>query len=163
MHEGSASGPAGQRARGRAPVARRGAASALRARMNRPDQQRGSPPGGPADQVRRGGQTAMLVMVLGLSYKTAPLALLERVVFSPEALPDALATLHEQGAHGVILSTCNRVEIYALVGHQESGRRALLRYLADYHGMTMGDLDPFVYVAWQEEAVGHLFRVTCGL
>jgi glutamyl-tRNA reductase len=105
----------------------------------------------------------MLVMVLGLSYKTAPLALMERVVFSPEALPDALATLHEQGAHGVILSTCNRVEIYALVGHQESGRRALLRYLADYHGLTVGELDPYVYVAWQEEAVSHLFRVACGL
>jgi glutamyl-tRNA reductase len=105
----------------------------------------------------------MLVMVLGLSYKTAPLALMERVVFSPEALPDALTTLHEQGVHGVILSTCNRVEIYALVGHQDSGRRALLRYLADYHGLPVGDLAPYVYVASQEEAVGHLFRVACGL
>ena len=45
----------------------------------------------------------MLVMVLGLSYKTAPLALMERVVFSPEALPAALATLHEQG---ITASSC---------------------------------------------------------
>src|SRR3954469_21363456 len=110
MLDGSASGRAA--ACERAPGGRRGAAGALQARMNRRDRQRGSPRGGPADQARRGGQTAMLVMVLGLSYKTAPLALLERVVFSPEALPDALASLHEQIAHGVILSTCNRVEVY---------------------------------------------------
>ena len=105
----------------------------------------------------------MLVMVLGLSYKTAPLALMERVVFAPETLPSALAALHEQVAHGVILSTCNRVEIYATVGHHETGRRALLRYLADYHGLRPAELAPHVYTAAQEEAAGHLFRVACGL
>jgi len=105
----------------------------------------------------------MLVMALGLSYKTAPLALLERVAFAAEALPAALATLHEQVAHGVILSTCNRVEVYALVGHQESGRRALLRYLADYHGLPPAELTSHVYAYTQEEAVGHLFRVASGL
>src|SRR5205823_1988324 len=82
----------------------------------------------------------MLLMVLGLSHKTAPLALLERAVFSPEALPTALATLREQVANAVILSTCNRVEVYALVGHPDSGRRALLRYLSDYHGLRLSEL-----------------------
>jgi glutamyl-tRNA reductase len=105
----------------------------------------------------------MLVMVLGLSYKTAPLALMERVAFSPETLPAALTALHEQVAHGVILSTCNRVEVYAQVGHPDSGRRALLRYLADYHGLRTADVAPYVYTYDQEEAVGHLFRVVCGL
>ena len=69
----------------------------------------------------------MLVMVLGLSYKTAPLALMERVVFPPESLPRPLDALREHVAHGVVLSTCNRVEVYGLVGHQDTGRRALLR------------------------------------
>ena len=71
----------------------------------------------------------MLVMALGLSYKTAPLALLERAVFPREALAPALAALGEQVAHAVILSTCNRVELYGLVGHYDTGRRALLLYL----------------------------------
>jgi glutamyl-tRNA reductase len=105
----------------------------------------------------------MLVMALGLSYKTAPLALMERMVFPPEALPSALAALREHSAHGIILSTCNRVEIYALVGHQESGRRALLRFLADYHGLTPRELSAYTYVCTQDDAVAHLFRVVAGL
>jgi glutamyl-tRNA reductase len=105
----------------------------------------------------------MLVMVLGLSYKTAPLALLERVVFPPESLASALTALREYVAHGVILSTCNRVELYGLVGHYESGRRALLRYLADYHGLRPAELEPYLYVCSQAEAVAHLFRVATGL
>ncbi len=105
----------------------------------------------------------MLVMALGLSYKTAPLALLERVVFPADALAPALTALHEQVAHGVILSTCNRVEVYGLVGHQDSGRRALLRFLADFHGMHPSELAPHTYTCCQEEAVAHLFRVAAGL
>jgi glutamyl-tRNA reductase len=105
----------------------------------------------------------MLVMALGLSYKTAPLALLERVVFPPETMPRALAALREQVAHGVVISTCNRVEVYGLVGHHETGRRALLRYLADYHGLSPSELESYAYVLSQEEAVGHLFRVAAGL
>src|SRR5262249_25703835 len=105
----------------------------------------------------------MLLMVLGLSHKTAPLAGLERAGFSAQALPTALAALREQVAPGVILSTCNRVELYALVGHPESGRRALLRYLSDFHGLRPSDLEPCVYVCTQGEAVAHLFRVAAGL
>ena len=105
----------------------------------------------------------MLVMVLGLSHKTAPLALLERVVLPTDAVGPALAALPEHVAHGLILSTCNRVEIYGLVGHHDSGRRALLRYLADYHGLRPSDLAPFTYTCTQEEAVSHLFRVSAGL
>jgi glutamyl-tRNA reductase len=105
----------------------------------------------------------MLVMALGLSYKTAPLALLERVVFPPETLPRALDALREQVAHGVVVSTCNRVEVYGLVGHHDTGRRALLRYLADYHGLRPSELEAYAYVLSQEEAVGHLFRVAAGL
>jgi glutamyl-tRNA reductase len=105
----------------------------------------------------------MLVMTLGLSYKTAPLALMERVVFPPETLERALTALREHVTHGVVISTCNRVEVYGLVGHQDTGRRALLRYLADYHSLRTRDLEPYAYALTQEEAVGHLFRVTAGL
>ena len=105
----------------------------------------------------------MLVMALGLSYKTAPLALMERVVFPPETLGRALGALRDHVAHGVVISTCNRVEVYGLVGHHDTGRRALLRYLAEYHGLRPSDLEPHAYVLSQEEAVGHLFRVAAGL
>src|SRR3954466_9164054 len=105
----------------------------------------------------------MLVMALGLSYKTAPLALLERVVFPPETMARALTALAEHAAHGVVISTCNRVEVYGLVGHHETGRRALLRFLADYHGLRPSDLEPYSYVVSQAEAVAHLFRVAAGL
>lgn len=105
----------------------------------------------------------MLVMALGLSYKTAPLALLERMVFQPQSLPTALAALRQYCSHGVILSTCNRVEVYALVGHHDSGRRALLRFLQDYHHLAAADIEPYSYVLTQADAVAHLFRVAAGL
>lgn len=105
----------------------------------------------------------MLVMALGLSYKSAPLALLERAVFPPPSLPRALAALHEHCAHGIVVSTCNRVELYALVGHHDSGRRALLRFLQDYHGLAPEEIEPHCYVLTQAAAVGHLFRVAAGL
>jgi glutamyl-tRNA reductase len=105
----------------------------------------------------------MLVMALGLSYKTAPLALLERLVFPARALPEALGALRQHCSHGVILSTCNRVEVYALVGHHDSGRRALLRFLCDYHRCSPAEIEPYCYVLTQAQAVGHLFRVAAGL
>jgi glutamyl-tRNA reductase len=105
----------------------------------------------------------MLLTVLGINHKTAPLELLERVVFAPEDLGRATAALADRVAHGVILSTCNRVEVYGLVGHPDSGRRELLRFLAEYHGMRPSALEPHVYVYSQEEAARHLFRVAAGL
>ncbi len=105
----------------------------------------------------------MLVMALGLNYKTAPLALLERMVFPPEAARAAYAALREHCTHGVILSTCNRVEVYGLVGHHESGRRALHRFLGDYHGIRPAELAPHTHALTQQDAVAHLFRVAAGL
>lgn len=105
----------------------------------------------------------MLVMVVGLSYKTAPLSLLERTVIAPEALPQAFGALRQHCAHTVILSTCNRTELYALVGHHDSGRRALLRFLQDYHALPANAIEPYTYTLTQTEAVAHLFRVTAGL
>jgi glutamyl-tRNA reductase len=105
----------------------------------------------------------MLLTALGISHKSAPLPLLERVVFAPEDLRAAHDALREHVAHGVILSTCNRVEIYGLVGHSESGRRALLRFLAGFFDLPPDEVEPHTYVHAQEHAVGHLFRVAAGL
>jgi glutamyl-tRNA reductase len=64
---------------------------------------------------------------------------------------------------GVILSTCNRTEVYARVGHQQSGQRELTRFLAEVSGLDEHQLGPYLAGHWQGEGVRHLFRVAAGL
>lgn len=105
----------------------------------------------------------MVILALGVHYKSAPVAVRERVAFAPDDLPTALAALREYVAEGAILSTCNRTEIYALVGHVHSGGKNLRRFLSESRGVPAADLEPYLRWYCQEEAVRHLFRVAAGL
>jgi len=99
--------------------------------------------------------------VLGLNHKTAPVALREKIAFSEERLLTALRTLRQEAgvAEVVILSTCNRTEVYW--AGSASGAD-LSNWLERHHGNTL-DLAPSLYVHREQQAVEHAFNVASGL
>lgn len=105
----------------------------------------------------------MLILALGLDHQRADVRLRERLAIAQSELPATLATLREQIAEGVILSTCNRTELYALVGHRESGRRNAVRFLADTCGVALEEFSSALAEQWNEDAARHVFRVAAGL
>jgi len=106
----------------------------------------------------------MTLWALGLNHQTAPIALREQVAFDAEALPAALASLRVQPgvAEAVLLSTCNRTELYAVAEDPAT----LAGWLAGHsaHAATPADaLDAYLYRHHEAEAARHLFRVATGL
>ncbi|HEY6309182.1 MAG TPA: glutamyl-tRNA reductase [Streptosporangiaceae bacterium] len=107
----------------------------------------------------------MSVLVVGLSHKSAPVAILERVAVSGDTLAKLLSdvTLAEPVAETFVVSTCNRVEIYADVDRFHAGVTAICELLARHCGVPARELTPHLYVHYEDRAVGHLLDVTCGL
>jgi glutamyl-tRNA reductase len=113
----------------------------------------------------------MKILLIGLSHKTAPVEVREKLAFSHNALRSALTHfdhLHPQ-AHledvreGVILSTCNRLEVYVLVRDPEVAGQALTDFLGRACGISPDLFVQHLYFRRDEEAVRHLFRVAAGL
>jgi glutamyl-tRNA reductase len=101
------------------------------------------------------------LFTLGLNHQTAPLAVRERVVFHVERLHEALAELKRGLAReAAILSTCNRTEVYVSADEKPD---ELARWLAGYHRLAPGELQPYLYTLPHERAVRHAFRVASGL
>ncbi|WP_436787755.1 glutamyl-tRNA reductase [Yinghuangia sp. YIM S10712] len=107
----------------------------------------------------------MSVLVVGLSHRTAPVRLLERVAISGDALVKLLQDVStaEPVAEALLLSTCNRVELYADVDRFHGGVSDLSGLLARHTGVAIEELTPHLYVHYEERAVHHLFSVACGL
>jgi len=105
----------------------------------------------------------MPIYVFGMNHQTAPLAVRERVAFTPEQLPAALQTLKSEAgmAEAVILSTCNRTEVYA-VGEPHSERQ-LAEWLVRHQALEHGSLSAHTYAHIDAGAVRHALRVACGL
>ena len=105
----------------------------------------------------------MTLIALGLNHQTAPVSLRERVAFDRETVPPALQALREvEGVEEIaILSTCNRIELYANV--REGREAAIIDWLHAHHGLTPPTLDEFLYRHDGPAAVRHLFRVATGL
>jgi glutamyl-tRNA reductase len=105
-----------------------------------------------------------MILVVGLSHHTAPLALREALAFPTDGLGDALGRLRAATglSEAMILSTCNRVEVY---GHaaDASAPDAVARFLADYHGRPQAELEPALYRLSWDAAVRHAFRVVASL
>jgi glutamyl-tRNA reductase len=105
------------------------------------------------------------LLVVGLSHHTAPLPLLERVSIGapdlPKALHELLASTHINEA--VVVSTCNRVEVYADVERFHSGLSDASAMLARQAGVEIPDLAEHLYVHYEDAAVEHLFTVAAGL
>ena len=108
----------------------------------------------------------MSLLVLGLNHRTAPVALREKLTVDERQLPAALASLASRVAPGVVLSTCNRLEIYTLTDDSAGNAdplRELQQFMSDYSGVALADLLPFFYQHRERECVKHLFRVASGL
>ena len=107
----------------------------------------------------------MTLLALGINHKTAPVALRERVSFGPETLEQALNSLLSQPMvqSGVVLSTCNRTELYLSVEQQADLQEKLVRWLCDYHHLQEDDVRKSLYWHQDNAAVSHLMRVASGL
>ncbi|KZN47127.1 glutamyl-tRNA reductase [Pseudoalteromonas luteoviolacea] len=105
----------------------------------------------------------MTIIALGINHKTASVELREKVAFSPEQLSRALEQLNKLSEfhESVIVSTCNRTEIYCSVDQDNS--QALLSWLAEFHCIEEQELAENVYIHQNQDAVNHLMRVACGL
>jgi glutamyl-tRNA reductase len=112
----------------------------------------------------------MILLALGCSYKTTPVEVRERLAFNDEQLARAHTELGcGFDCEAVILSTCNRVELYlgCVLDDTNSSREldaeAIAEFLADFHGIPHADVRPHLYIHRQDDAVRHLFRVAASL
>ncbi|MBZ5551803.1 MAG: glutamyl-tRNA reductase [Acidobacteriia bacterium] len=107
----------------------------------------------------------MPIFLVGLNHTTAPVEVRERVVFNSDQSRTALTTLSERGLlrEDVILSTCNRSEIYGLTEGETSPLEEIRNFICEFHQITPATLNGCFYQRAQEEAVRHLFRVASSL
>jgi len=107
----------------------------------------------------------MSVLVVGLSHKGAPLAMLERTVLAGDALAKLLHDVAraDDVAGALILSTCNRMEIYAEAGSFHGAVAAICDLLSRHSGVPHAELTPCLYVHYSDRAVQQLLTVACGL
>ncbi len=107
----------------------------------------------------------MKLLVAGVSHKTAPVEIRERLAFPETGLAAALLLLKEQPgiSEAMILSTCNRVEISVTGDPQLDLEAAAEEFLAGSHGASREELDPYLYRYEGRDAIEHLFRVAASL
>ncbi|HEX2051983.1 MAG TPA: glutamyl-tRNA reductase [Actinomycetota bacterium] len=107
----------------------------------------------------------MRIVVVGLNHKTAPVALLERLTIADDRLPKALHHLRgcEHVAEAAVLSTCNRVEVYAVVTTFHGGAQDLRNFLSEFCHVAPEELVDHLYTYDADAAVHHLFRVAAGI
>ncbi len=107
----------------------------------------------------------MNIVVVGLSHKTATVKIREKVAFSPNNIEKPLRELITLDGiiEGVIVSTCNRVEIYATTRDIAGGIARIKRFMAEYHHLTFEDIEPHLYSYHAEDAIRHVFRVASSL
>lgn len=107
----------------------------------------------------------MYVIVVGLSHKTAPVELREKLSISPVKQKEALDKLlsYKHIAEAVILSTCNRTEVYAVANDLKGGEKDIIDFLLSYHPIGKKDLLKHLYFYQLDQAVHHLFRVASSL
>ena len=107
----------------------------------------------------------MHIAVVGLSHRTAPVEIRERLSIPEQTMETSLQSLrnHEQVLEASILSTCNRLEIYTLVRNPDLGVDAVRNFLSSHSGLACGDLTPHLFSFHHDDAVDHLMRVAAGL
>ncbi len=102
----------------------------------------------------------MQLYTIGVNHTTAPISIRENVAFSDVNLRHALSDLTAKNAiEAAILSTCNRTEIYV----QSQQAEPIIGWLANYHKLTLSQVQPYTYTLTNQDAVKHAFRVASGL
>ena len=107
----------------------------------------------------------MHIAVVGLSHRTAPVEIRERLSIPEQTMEASLQQLRadDQVLEASILSTCNRLEIYTLLRHLEQGISAVGAFLSQLSGLAVEELTPHLFTFHHEEAISHLLRVSAGL
>jgi len=107
----------------------------------------------------------MHTIVVGVNYRTAPVEIRERLSFIESELPKAMQALQEQKSilENVIVSTCNRTEIYAVVDQLHTGRFYIKQFLANWFDIPMESFSSYLFIYESDGAMEHLFRVTAGI
>jgi glutamyl-tRNA reductase len=107
----------------------------------------------------------MHLVLVGVSHRTAPVELRERIDFSTRGVDMAVASLAARPANSeaTVLSTCNRAEIYVAALDPVAAREDLVDFLCDFHGVERAEVLPHIYEKRGEDAARHLFRVAAGL
>ncbi|NIV33193.1 MAG: glutamyl-tRNA reductase, partial [Anaerolineae bacterium] len=112
----------------------------------------------------------MQILQVGLSHQTAPVEVREQLALSEAAIPDALRVLCPDNGcgpgyalEGAILSTCNRLEVYAVTECADRGQQGLRSYLTRVTGAPQTVFDAHLQAREGEVAISHLCDVACGL
>ena len=107
----------------------------------------------------------MSLVVVGLNHRTVPVELLERMAVAPAGMPKALQDLarREHLAEVVLLSTCNRTEIYSHATLFHPAMQDVRDFLADTSGVDPDEFGDLLYAYHDDAAVAHLFGVAAGL
>lgn len=107
----------------------------------------------------------MQLIILGLNHKTAPIEIRERLAFQESEIEKALSQARSLPSlkENMILSTCNRVEIYAISHEPEKTVRELKNFLSQYHELPLKEFEKSLYLLIGEEAVRHIFQVASSL
>ena len=106
-----------------------------------------------------------LLFVAGMNHRTAPVAMREQLAFEEEKIREILADLSGRGLlqEVMILSTCNRVEVYGVAAVPGEARSQAFSRLASHRGVAWRELEPLLYTATGDEAALHAFRVAASL
>lgn len=106
----------------------------------------------------------MYLRAIGVNHRSAPVAIRERLAFMSQDLNRALSQLKQENiCESVILSTCNRTELYLVTNHLKSGVEQASYFLARWFNMDASELSDYLFTKEDEEVAAHLFHVACGL
>jgi glutamyl-tRNA reductase len=107
----------------------------------------------------------MHLLLVGISHRTAPVDLRERVDFQVRGVAGALGALAARGStrEAVVVSTCNRAELYVACEEAMATRADLVKFLGDFNGVAAAEIAPHVYDVTDLDVARHLFRVAAGL
>lgn len=107
----------------------------------------------------------MHTIVVGLNYKTAPVEVREKFSITEEALAEAMRALQNEKSilENVIVSTCNRTEVYAVVDQLHTGRHYIKQFLANWFNMPVAEFENHLYIRENDQSMQHLFKVTSGI
>ncbi|MBI1845394.1 MAG: glutamyl-tRNA reductase [Candidatus Rokubacteria bacterium] len=107
----------------------------------------------------------MPLFVAGINHRTAPVAVREQLAVEEDKLRELLRDVQATGVTGelVILSTCNRVEVYGVADAPGEARAVAFRHLCRHRGVAEASLEPMLYVHVEADAVRHAFRVAASL
>jgi len=106
----------------------------------------------------------MSLLTIGINHKTAPVAVREQVAFAPEQLDQSLQALKDIDgvAEAIIVSTCNRTELYCRTDDDLSPS-PIVSWMEAHHNIPASELEPYIYTHINDDTIIHLMRVACGL